>query len=113
MNIYDIDALKKTALVKGVEIKLVSGDKLTMVFYRIAPEAIIPEHSHPHEQIGTVIKGSLELQIDDEKRVVYEGSVYIVPSNVTHSGKCLESETQLIETFSPPRDDLIEKIRQA
>ncbi len=113
MNIYDIDALQKTALVKGVEIKLVSGDKLTMVFYRIAPEAIIPEHSHPHEQIGTVIKGNLELQIGGEKRVVDQGSAYIVPSNVTHSGRCLESPTELIETFSPPREDLIEIIQQA
>jgi quercetin dioxygenase-like cupin family protein len=113
MSFFDIQDLKKAALAEGVEIRLISGDKLTMAFYSLDPEAVIPEHSHPHEQIGTVIKGNLELQIGGEKRVVDQGSAYIVPSNVKHSGRCLESPTELIETFSPPREDLIEKIQQA
>ena len=105
MNHFVIEEMEPKALAQGVEIRVVSGAKLSMVFYRIAPGTPIPEHSHPHEQIGTVLKGRIEFSVGDEKRIVGPGEVYHVPSNAPHSGVCLDAGAEVIEVFSPPRED--------
>jgi len=90
----------------GVEMRVIHGEKMTMVFFKLEPGAGVPLHAHPHEQIGTVLKGSIEFVVADEKRIVHEGEAYHVPSNVLHGGKCGESPSEIIEVFSPVREDL-------
>jgi len=90
----------------GVEMRVIHGEKMTMVFFRLEPGAGPPLHSHPHEQIGTVLKGSIELVVAEEKRIVCEGEAYHIPSNVPHGGKCGDSPSEVIEIFSPVREDL-------
>jgi quercetin dioxygenase-like cupin family protein len=60
----------------------------------------------PPEQVGTVLKGSIEFVVGDEKRIVREGEAYDVPSNALHGGECGESPSEIIEVFSPAREDL-------
>jgi quercetin dioxygenase-like cupin family protein len=88
-----------------VEIKSLTGEKMSMVVFSIAPGADIPDHSHPHEQMGTILKGSLELTIGDETKKVRPGDAWCIPSDVVHSGHCLDEATEVMEFFSPPRDD--------
>jgi quercetin dioxygenase-like cupin family protein len=90
----------------GVEQRVIHGEKMTMVFFTLQPGAGVPLHSHPHEQIGTVLRGSVELVVADEKRIVREGDAYHIPSIVLHAGKCLEGPSEVIEVFSPVREDL-------
>jgi quercetin dioxygenase-like cupin family protein len=90
----------------GVEMRVIHGEKMTVVFFRLEPGAGPSLHAHPHEQIGTVLKGSIELAVADEKRIVREGEAYHIPSNVLHGGKCGESPSEVIEFFSPAREDL-------
>jgi quercetin dioxygenase-like cupin family protein len=107
MNFYSIKEIETKKPAEGVEIRVVPGEKMTLVFFYLSPGAKIPEHSHPHEQIGTLLKGSLELSIGQEKRIVNPGQAYVIPSNVPHSGKNLEAPSEVIEVFSPPREDLV------
>ena len=86
--------------------RVTNGEKMTMVFFKLEPGAGVPLHAHPHEQVGTVLKGSIEFVVADEKRIVREGEAYHVPSNVMHGGKGGESPSEIIEVFSPPREDL-------
>ena len=102
---HTIESLTANSLAPGVDIKALTGDKMSMVVFYISPEADIPEHSHPHEQIGTVLKGSLELIIGDEKKVVKPGDAWCIPSDVVHRGRCLEEAAEVLECFSPPRED--------
>ena len=99
----DMEA-KKPA--EGVRIRVIPGERMTMAFFQLEPGTKIPEHAHPHEQMGTVLKGSIELVIGEEKRVVKQGCAYRVPPNVVHGGRCLETSAEVLETFSPPREDL-------
>ena len=109
MSYYVVKEIAPKKPTEGVEMRVISGDKMTMAFFHLEPGAEIPVHSHPHEQIGTVLKGSIELIIDKEKQVVKEGNAYLVRSNVVHSGRCLESPSEVLEVFSPPREDYIQK----
>jgi quercetin dioxygenase-like cupin family protein len=90
---------------EGVEIRPVHGERMSMAFFRVAAGTRIPEHAHPHEQMGTVIRGSVDLRVGDETFTVRAGEAYHVPGGVLHSGLCVE-ETELVESFCPVREDL-------
>ena len=100
-----IDELTAKSLAPGVDIKSLSGEKMTLVIFSIAEGSIIPEHAHPNEQIGTVLKGSLSLTIGDEEKIVRAGDFWCIPADVPHKGQCLEGPAEVLEVFSPPRED--------
>jgi quercetin dioxygenase-like cupin family protein len=106
MKHFILEDMKPLVPAPGVEMRVIHGDKMTMVFFRLQPGTGVPVHAHPHEQMGTVLKGAIELIVGDEKRKVCEGEAYHVPSNVMHGGRCEESLAEIIEVFSPPREDL-------
>jgi len=85
--------------------RIIHGERMTMVFFQLQPGSGIPEHSHAHEQMGTVLKGTVELRVAGERRVVHPGEAYHIPSEVVHSGKCGDSPAEVIEVFSPVRED--------
>jgi quercetin dioxygenase-like cupin family protein len=68
-----------------------------------------PEHSHPHEQLGFVVTGEIEITIAGIVHQVSAGEQILVPSNQLHSVIALE-DTQLLETFTPLRQDLLDSI---
>ncbi|MCG6910213.1 MAG: cupin domain-containing protein [Deltaproteobacteria bacterium] len=102
---HTIAELNSKNLAPGIDIKPLNGKKGSMVFFYLAPGTDIPEHTHPHEQIGTVLKGSLELTIGDEKKVVKAGDAWCIPSDVAHKAHCLDAATEVLEFFAPVRED--------
>ena len=64
----------------------------------------IPIHSHPHDQVGYLVEGRVEMNIDGEKFELNEGDSYSAPSNVPHGAITLEPSV-IVDTFSPPRED--------
>ena len=105
MRHYRIAELEPRRPADGLQIRAIHGERMTMAFYRMSPGSQIPEHAHPHEQMGMVLEGSVELIINGEKRVVSSGEAYHVPPNIVHSGTCLEKEAEVLEVFSPVRED--------
>jgi len=54
-------------LLDGVHMKtLVYGEKTLMSKFKLAKEARVPFHLHPHEQTGIIISGKLRFKIGDE-----------------------------------------------
>ena len=69
--------------------------------------AIGAPHQHPHEQIGYVIKGSIEYQEEGlGKKILVAGDSYYVAPNKVHGVVALE-ETVLLDVFTPMREDFI------
>lgn len=64
----------------------------------------VPAHSHPHEQVGYVVTGSLRLRIGSEERRLGPGDAYGVPGGVEHEAWA-EGDTVLVEVFHPQRED--------
>lgn len=102
---YCIPDLEPFHPAEGVEIRVIHGERMTMAFFRVDAGTRIPDHAHPHEQIGTVIRGVMELVVGGETFTVRAGEAYHVPGNVPHTGVCQEA-TELVEVFCPPREDL-------
>lgn len=105
MPFIDIDQRPLKEIFKGVSIKTAYGERLMMSFVHLQPNSLVPAHSHPHEQMGMVIKGMFELIIDGESRIVKEGEVYLVPSNVKHSARGLDQAAIALDIFNPPREE--------
>ena len=63
-------------------------------------------HSHPHEQAGVILAGSLTLTIDGDVKVLGLGDIYIAEGGVEHSGVAIGSEgCRALDIFSPVRED--------
>ncbi|MBW2057175.1 MAG: cupin domain-containing protein [Deltaproteobacteria bacterium] len=105
MAFFSIDDLRSRNIAEGVEIKAFSGEKMMAVFFSMEPGAVMAEHSHPHEQMGVVLEGELELTIGGERRVVRKGDGYYVPSGVSHGGRVFDSPVRVADFFAPPRED--------
>ena len=105
MPFSNVEDLAVKQLAQGVELRAISGEKMTMTLFNLSEGAAIPEHSHPHEQIGTVLSGSMELVIGEEKRILAKGDLWVIPSGVAHKGRCLEGPAEVLEFFSPVRED--------
>lgn len=106
MKHFVIREMKPRKLTEGVEIRALSGERMTMAFFHLSPGAGVPEHSHPHEQMGIVLKGFMSFVIGGRELVVREGGVYVIPPNIPHGGRCGDTVTEVIEVFSPVREDM-------
>ncbi len=105
MPFFTIADRDEKQLFDGVTIRTMYGDKVMMSFVYFEPHSAVSEHSHPHEQMGTVIEGTFELVIDGESRMVREGDAYLVPSGVPHSARTLDDTAIALDIFSPPREE--------
>ena len=105
MTFYVIQEIEPKKPAEGVEMRAIHGERMTLAFFTIVQGSGISEHAHPHEQIGMVLKGKLQLTIAGEKRIVAPGGAYHIPSNATHSGLCVEGPVEVLEMFSPVRED--------
>ena len=65
----------------------------------------MPEHSHPNEQTGMLIRGALRFRIGDEAQDLVPGSTWVIPANVPHDVVAGPDGAFLIELFAPPRAD--------
>ncbi|WP_229236200.1 cupin domain-containing protein [Emticicia sp. TH156] len=63
-------------------------------------------HKHPHLQMSYIAGGVFEITINGESKILKEGDVYFVPSEVLHGAICLEDGV-LVDVFNPMREDFI------
>lgn len=64
-------------------------------------------HSHPHEQIGYVIEGTLIYKEEGCEDVeLHAGDTYLVPPDVMHGIECI-TDVKLLDIFTPMREDFV------
>jgi quercetin dioxygenase-like cupin family protein len=85
---------------------LARGPSMMTCEFTFDAHVSIPVHTHPHEQVGYVVDGLVEMEIDGDKFVLAKGDSYYAPSNVPH-GAYLLKPTIIVDTFSPLREDYL------
>ncbi len=90
--------------------RLITGDRVMLAEIHLKKGAFVPRHAHEHEQVTSVLQGTLRLTLDDGKQVVdvHPGEVLHIPSMLNHDAEALE-DTLVLDVFSPPRQDWLEK----
>ena len=102
-----IKALPGKEIAKGVTIKPLAGDHVMLNYVEFAPEAEVPTHSHPHEQLGLMIEGELDLWIGSERRSLRPGDTYRIAGGVPHGARTGESRALVLDVFYPLREDYL------
>lgn len=104
MPFVDLSDLAEREVVPGYVARFVHGDRLTIAFWKVSEGALLPAHSHPHEQTSTVLEGRFELTVDGRAEILEPGRVAVIPPGVLHAGKAL-TPCRILDAFSPVRED--------
>lgn len=86
----------------------VAGQNVMLARVLLKKGCIVPEHSHPNEQITFILEGALKFYIDNREIVVSAGEVLAIPPNMPHKAEALE-DTVDFDVFDPPRADWMNK----
>jgi len=100
----DMNALEAREVVPGVRGKFAHSDNLTMAWWEIEKDAVLPEHSHEHEQVVNVVEGTLEIRSEGSTWTLEQGSVLVLPGGVPHEARGV-TFCRVIDAFYPARDD--------
>lgn len=85
---------------------LATGGTMMTVQFTFEKDAVGAPHSHPHEQVGYVVKGRFTITLGDQVDTIEEGDSYYVPSNIQHGVVALEDGI-LLDVFTPQREDFL------
>jgi|SRR5215471_10458082 len=86
----------------------VVGQNVMLARVLLKKGCIVPEHSHPNEQLTYIAAGALKFWIDGKEIVVNAGEVLTIPPNMPHKAEALE-DTVDFDVFNPPRADWMNK----
>jgi quercetin dioxygenase-like cupin family protein len=105
-SFYRWEELPQTAMMPGVNRRLIAGERLMVVQVTAAKGAVVPQHHHPHEQITLLASGALRVISQGLTREVHAGEAVHFPSDVPHEVVVLE-DSIIHDIFSPPREDFL------
>ncbi len=101
----DLDLAPEKEIAPGVKIRVAWGDKIMLSRVILEAGAVVPMHSHPHEQAGIVLEGEFDFTIGNKTRRVKAGDTYVIPGGVSHGCLACEGRAVALDIFTPPRED--------
>jgi quercetin dioxygenase-like cupin family protein len=104
MGLVKIGDLPELEIAEGIKAHAVTTDTISVLHIMLDNGAILPEHSHYHEQVVNVIEGELELTVSGQNYILKPGNVMVLEPNVIHSGRALTA-CKVIDIFHPVRKD--------
>jgi quercetin dioxygenase-like cupin family protein len=96
-----------TEILNGIRIKTVCyGESTLMTEFLLQKDALLPEHAHPYEQTGYLVKGKIRLFIGGVSKELVPGDSWCIAKDLPHRAEILE-DSVAIEVFSPVREDYL------
>jgi len=108
MYSYEPSTMQKHEQEGGGTRYVATGDRMMIMLLELHPGAVVPLHSHPHEQAGIVIEGEFDFIIGTERRRVKPGDMYIIPGGVPHQAIGSDRKAVFMDVWSPPREVLLD-----
>ncbi|HEY7034340.1 MAG TPA: cupin domain-containing protein [Thermomicrobiales bacterium] len=107
------DELPRFSPISGLSMQSVTGGKMMANWVTIEPRQLVPRHQHPHEQLGIMLEGALELTLGDEARLLRPGDAYTIPPNLPHSARTYDEGCVVLDIFSPVREDYLKMAQES
>ena len=104
--------LPERKMLPGVYLRILPGDAVMFSIVRFDPRATVPTHQHPHEQMGFVLEGELDLWVADERRHLGRWDLYTIPSNVPHGAETQDATCVVVDVFHPLRDEYVKLFQE-
>lgn len=106
----DWDSIELETVNPSMQRRIVTGEHMTVARIYFKDGFLVPQHSHKHEQITQVIKGTLRFRFGEDRSEevdVGPGGVVVIPSHVPHEALCI-GEVEEMDMWSPRRDDWLD-----
>ena len=103
------DSLAAFELAAGVTGRPLFGAGAMLNLIEFEPGAEVPLHSHPHEQLGVVLRGMQALVVDGVAHELGPMGCYVLPGGVEHSAYCGPEGATVLDVFQPVREDYRER----
>jgi quercetin dioxygenase-like cupin family protein len=107
MKHHNWDAMAPEELNPLLTRRFISGERITLAKISLKKGCVVPAHNHDNEQLTTVMTGALKFFIAGEEIIVRAGETLVIPAGLLHGAEAVE-DTDVIDVFSPLRDDWIE-----
>ena len=92
-------------LLPGIIARTFWGEEMLAAVVDLDPHTELPAHSHPHEQLGIVIEGQIQFDIDGHIQILQPGDVYLIPGGVQHAAQTFDHPAKVMDVFSPVREE--------
>jgi quercetin dioxygenase-like cupin family protein len=107
----DWSSVPAERVAEGIERQMIWGEQLMVCRLTIAPNTVTAIHTHPHEQITLVERGTVRFSVEGQDRLSSPGDILHFPSHTRHGATMLDQEVVLIDIFSPVREDFLPTIQ--
>lgn len=98
-----------TACGDGVTRRILgTGGSLMMVEVTFKAGGVGEPHTHTHEQVSYVARGSFDFTLNGETRKIVAGDSVYIPSGALHGTVALE-DSVIVDVFTPIREDFLTK----
>lgn len=103
----EYSSAKKYEAFSGVMRKILANSKAIMLTeHTLEKGAVLPDHSHAHEQLVFLLSGRIKMEIGDQLIELNPRDSLVIPPNVKHNATALEKSVAL-DIFSPAREDYL------
>ena len=100
-----LDEIERLQIWDGLVGRAAVGKEASLLAIEIEPNTAVPEHQHPNEQTGILLRGSMRFTIGGETKEVRPGAMWVIPAHTPHSVVVGPDGASLVELFAPPRAD--------
>jgi quercetin dioxygenase-like cupin family protein len=100
-------------LAPGVIARSLFGDKAMLNVVEMEAGAVVAMHSHPHEQLGLILAGSMTMVVDGITHECGPMTAYVLPGGVEHGGTAGPEGATVLDVFAPVREDYRERAQTA
>ena len=101
--------VREFELAAGVTGRPLFAEHAMLNLLAFEPGAVVPLHSHPHEQLGIVIRGEKVLVVGGVEHRLGPLDGYAIPGGVEHSAHCGPDGALVLDVFCPVREDYLER----
>ena len=96
MAFLQLEDIPVREFIPGFSGRAIHTENVTVMQWEIESGAELPEHSHKHEQISTLV--------GDQSHLMTNGEVAVIPSGAVHSGRAI-TQCRFLDVFHPVRED--------
>ena len=104
-NLHDMSQGIQRELAAGINTRIFPGDQAMLSVVRLDPHAEGKLHSHPQEQWGVILEGSIVRVQDGEEFQASAGDFWRTPGGVPHTVRAGPEGALILDVFAPPRDE--------
>jgi len=104
MGLVELKNMAEFELARGVRARVVTASTVSVMHVRLDEGAVVPEHSHHHEQVVNVVEGELELTVEGVAHSITPGKAFVLKPNIPHSARAVKA-TIVMDVFHPVREE--------